>query len=333
MGVTSRGVFITNAAEQVVFVSFEGWRGPLTVNLGKKPIPPAPFPEGKGGQITEGKPISTEIGFPSGSPSLQGRGRGRGSSAPLAFLGRGAGGEGKLQSSQSFPEASENPASYFSQVEHGDPVILESGHVLFPKADILVDAENLPGWQAELRVESLELPMIERLRAVAQHVVVVAEGKGWTALLARWLNPDHPAELASFLVPIEQSLIHLRRALKAGNIQEISSLLTKITGRGSGLTPSGDDVIIGLLLMLSVVTGEDSVLFNTQYAIRNTSSTTRLSIALISAAAQGQADERLITALDGILTGNLPEIDCAELLLAYGSSSGGDTLLGMTLVV
>jgi hypothetical protein len=205
---------------------------------------------------------------------------------------------------------------------------------LFPQSDILIDAEDLSGWKAEIqKVDGLESPVIERIQTVAQHVAAAAEGKGWTALLARWLNRTHSGELASFLVPIEQSLIHLRQAVRAGNVQDILPLLAQIIGCGSGLTPSGDDVIIGLLLMLSTMIGRDSLLFNTQYALRNTPSTTRLSTNLMSAASQGQADERLITALNGILTGDLPEAECAARLLAYGSSSGADSLLGMTLVV
>ena len=59
--------------------------------------------------------------------------------------------------------------------------------------------------------------------------------------------------------------------------------------------------------------------------------TTWLAAALIECAAEGQADERLITALDGIITGDLPPEECTRRLLAYGSSSGGDAWLGIGL--
>ncbi len=47
-----------------------------------------------------------------------------------------------------------------------------------------------------------------------------------------------------------------------------------------------------------------------------------LSANLNACAAEGQTDERLIAALDGILTGQPEAEDCAALLLAWGDSSG-----------
>ena len=54
---------------------------------------------------------------------------------------------------------------------------------------------------------------------------------------------------------------------------------------------------------------------------------------MIACALEGQADERLISALDGILRGSLNARECAKRLTDYGSSSGGDTLLGMAMAI
>jgi hypothetical protein len=61
--------------------------------------------------------------------------------------------------------------------------------------------------------------------------------------------------------------------------------------------------------------------------------TTALSANLIECAANGDANERLIQAFDGIMTGVPGPEKCARLLLSWGNSSGGDALTGMVLAI
>jgi hypothetical protein len=58
-----------------------------------------------------------------------------------------------------------------------------------------------------------------------------------------------------------------------------------------------------------------------------------LSANLIECAAQGQANERLILSLDGMITG-VPDAErCAGLLAGWGNTSGLDALVGMGVVI
>jgi hypothetical protein len=59
--------------------------------------------------------------------------------------------------------------------------------------------------------------------------------------------------------------------------------------------------------------------------------TTTLSANLIACAAHGEADERLINAVDGIVTGTPSHAACVECVLGWGHSSGLDALIGMAL--
>ena len=61
--------------------------------------------------------------------------------------------------------------------------------------------------------------------------------------------------------------------------------------------------------------------------------TTLLSANLIECAAAGQADERLLLALDGIFTGQPSAEECAEMLLNWGDTSGRAALTGMGLAI
>ena len=110
--------------------------------------------------------------------------------------------------------------------------------------------------------------------------------------------------------------------------------LQALLGQGSGLTPAGDDVILGCLLTLKrwgnrFLPGLDIQELSQVLVSAAFKQTTLLSANLIECATLGQADERLIAALDGILTGQMEVEDCAALLLAWGDSSGCAALDGM----
>jgi hypothetical protein len=129
----------------------------------------------------------------------------------------------------------------------------------------------------------------------------------------------------------------LQQALKSRDARRILPVLEWFLGRGPGLTPSGDDLIAGLLLALHrwgdvlcpKLDLEELSRRLLPLAYRQTST---LSANLIECASQGQADERLVTALDGLVAGEPGSPACAALLADYGSTSGRDAFLGMLLV-
>ncbi len=132
--------------------------------------------------------------------------------------------------------------------------------------------------------------------------------------------------------------IGLLQLLKTGDLDGILAALTPLLGLGAGLTPAGDDMLLGLLLAYhrwgsalrpSFDVAKLSDLLNRAASQK----TTLLSANLIACASQGQADERLISALDGMLTGDPAPEQCARSLSGWGSSSGCDALVGMALAI
>ena len=110
-------------------------------------------------------------------------------------------------------------------------------------------------------------------------------------------------------------------------------------GLGRGLTPSGDDLICGLLMFfnrwpaLCPLSSAHLNEFNRWVIHASRERTTALSTSLLELACLGTGDERLINAVDGLATG-ATEIDSwLPKLLSYGSSSGGDALLGMAIAI
>jgi hypothetical protein len=64
-----------------------------------------------------------------------------------------------------------------------------------------------------------------------------------------------------------------------------------------------------------------------------TGATGALSLSLARCARRGQADERLVDAVDGITGGGTDAAALVDALRGWGSSSGFDALVGMTLVL
>lgn len=129
---------------------------------------------------------------------------------------------------------------------------------------------------------------------------------------------------------------NLYAVLRSSDETQIVEHLKGFLGLGSGLTPSGDDLVSGILLTCNRYEDRLSLPFdlnsiNREIILLAYQKTSLLSANLIEAAALGMADERLILALDGMLSGTLDPASCANLFLSWGNSSGGDALLGMAL--
>ncbi len=120
--------------------------------------------------------------------------------------------------------------------------------------------------------------------------------------------------------------------------EEAVVLLTNFIGQGSGLTPSGDDLVCGYLLAMNRWNPRRWQLdllesLNQQMTTTAIQKTTTLSANLIELATYGDADERLILALDSIFTGGFTPAEAAELLASYGNASGMDAFCGMGLAI
>jgi hypothetical protein len=266
-GVTSRGIFIRTQASGLIFLSFEIFRGPLTINLAQ---PFAPFQA-----LQNGEPVST--------------------------------GENRLQIPTAHIEVKVAP----EVVWHIDP----------PR---LLEAASLP-------------QRLERCASLAARLISEKGNAGFSPILHDLLalagdltgNPIDPA-----LLPLLPLAHRLPARLQESDLPSVVEILTAFLGCGRGLTPSGDDFVMGLLLMLnrwprSGWNRAHLAALNTQVITAARQRTTTLSAALLACAARGEADERLIAALDFICTGLGDEARQANDLAGWGASSGLDALAGM----
>ncbi len=122
------------------------------------------------------------------------------------------------------------------------------------------------------------------------------------------------------------------------NLTDLVAQLISFLGEGSGLTPSGDDLVVGFLLAMNrwnphAWQPELLETLNSRMSTTAIQKTTTLSANMIELAVSGDADERLIVSLDSIFTGEKTPAETAELLRSFGSSSGIDSFCGMALSI
>jgi hypothetical protein len=263
MGTSSRGIFLRLPSEWVLFLSFERYRGPLTLNL--------------------------DVG-----------------QGDVSVLAKGAG----LQ--------------------------IDLGRLRFPSAGLEIDYEGAEDWQAPSRPDTL-LSIEQRDERLERVLLKLAEMQRTSPL----------AEMLPGLLGLEMGenaqgetvfnvLVALRQALIRQNSPSIIAAIQPLLGRGAGLTPSGDDLAVGLLLALSrwghvLVPGLNINELGQEILRIAYERTTLLSASLIACASLGQADERLILGLDNIMSrGQDPEM-CAIYFSSWGNTSGIDALVGMAL--
>jgi hypothetical protein len=119
-----------------------------------------------------------------------------------------------------------------------------------------------------------------------------------------------------------------------GQPRDFTQHLLGLIGRGKGLTPSGDDFLIGFLLAAHTLAmpktkSETLKMLHTQILESAQHKTTTLSAALIQCAAEGLADARLMDCLHWLIQGGTSLAQVKSDLLSYGSSSGVDSFAGM----
>lgn len=226
-------------------------------------------------------------------------------------------------------------------LEHGMPVRTQAGDLHFPTAGLTVHAREAAHWITPPKpMTSLSAEMRKaQLISIATQVLAARKSDGMCALLAMLLDlPNQSSNGENLKVHTTHAMKRLQQAIGSCQSSQVIMALESFLGFGVGLTPSGDDLVIGLILALNrwgdlLKPGLEIEALNRSVVLMADSRTTTLSANLIECAALGQADERLISALDGLLSGQPGPDICAANLLAWGNSSGCDALVGMALAV
>ncbi|MGG1658460.1 DUF2877 domain-containing protein [Brevibacillus sp. NRS-1366] len=142
-------------------------------------------------------------------------------------------------------------------------------------------------------------------------------------------NTPFEAEMSNMLA---QRSVLLREALAARLIDVALGHALGLVGLGPGLTPSGDDFLVGLF---SITNMQDapcclSCHFLEEMVIKSMQLTNEISYMMVKKAASGQVRESLVQLLQALTNGTLEELTSAlETVISIGSSSGTDMALGL----
>lgn len=222
----------------------------------------------------------------------------------------------------------------------GVKVNAHAGTIDISEPDFEIDTRGAPVWAAPVPSANPLSPVEreENLAAIAQSRLVGPRSVDSSPLLPALFEPAGPDGKLSGLVGRNPDLASVREALHGGQPSQVASTLEPFLGWGIGLTPSGDDLVIGLLLALNrwgdaLRPGLDVAVLNRAVISAAAEKTTALSTSMIRCASMGQADERLVHPMDGILTGEPDPSVCTAYLDQWGHSSGSDALAGMALAV
>jgi hypothetical protein len=145
-------------------------------------------------------------------------------------------------------------------------------------------------------------------------------------------KPGNPLT-ATLPVTNYQSLVSdLCSALATVDLSSALKIASKLTGLGAGLTPAGDDFILGAIYAAWIIHPPEiaSVLAE---RITNAAAplTTSLSAAWLRSAGSGEAGMLWHAFFESLLAGNQVEIQYQiARLLSVGASSGADALAGFT---
>ncbi|MEO8557104.1 MAG: DUF2877 domain-containing protein [Actinomycetota bacterium] len=213
--------------------------------------------------------------------------------------------------------------------------VLASDALMLPTAVRLSAAGRALDWgvqpgdmvtvgRSEIRLPCLQVRVVREWRPARVRAVADVAGTALLSELADTLSshlraPDLMARATDVC-----------RAARSGDDAEVRRRTSELIGAGPGLTPSGDDALCAVLLVLCGV-GDPAPIALMGAAIQEQwTRTTSLSASLLEAASKGYAVPEVATLVEATLRGDLVEARVAlASTLAIGHSSGTDLVAGL----
>lgn len=157
----------------------------------------------------------------------------------------------------------------------------------------------------------------------------LAQARGSAAGFGALLREDvtgHPLRIVDVARPIVTALVV---ALQTGDRKRTGEAAARLIGLGPGLTPSGDDLLVGIEAALHAL-AQPSAGFLALAMGGVDGRTTELAATLLRHAAAGEFAERLHTLLAALLGSDDETVPAAiDRAVAWGATSGTDCLIGV----
>lgn len=215
------------------------------------------------------------------------------------------------------------------------PVFLGARSIEVPAIGLRISLDSAVRWSPELAVahDGASLRWRGRSRSVRTHAAagarlgepVACEGLGGL------LTADRPRALPIHAARAAAVLDQLAAALPTDDVDAAGRIARRLVGLGPGLTPSGDDALIGLAAALRAM-GHPAQGFLDEAIDDAAVRTTAVAASLLRHAAAGEFSERLQRLLGALLgDDDAPIAPAIEQAVAWGATSGTDCLVGVLL--
>ena len=218
----------------------------------------------------------------------------------------------------------------FTELLEADSKIIVDAFSIFV-GSLVIDVSDAQLWQPK--------PGWGQLRA--NHEII----NGYTGTIYEALLQEAPKDsIAIFVIgQAEQSQMNkllqrkslqgvesITRALQSLNFSELEEATKILAGLGPGLTPAGDDFLIGIMHAIwALLPEENAALISTQIAQIAAPRTASISANWLNAAARGETGESWHTLFGAMLAEEPDQVEAAILrILPTGHTSGADALAG-----
>ena len=224
----------------------------------------------------------------------------------------------------------------------GMEVMVGNDRLAIPTCNFSFDLPDTSAWEPRPNVSAYAWhreTVTRHTRLLAQFFAQKQYEGGLAPLIGSLFLEQPPQEtpLSRMAMP---NLRLLAQASWQQNIVGIEEATLGLAGLGPGLTPSGDDVLGGFAALMALLSPQLSADSLPRKHIASTITTvakprtTKLSGILLEYASRGEVSEQfgtLLLTLSYPIEASETLLDAADRVLAFGASSGGDTLLGMLL--
>lgn len=213
------------------------------------------------------------------------------------------------------------PRSGFRELRIGDVVTARRERLLLPGR--IVDMRGARPWAPSLPALPMPATSLDWLTDFLS-----AEGISGGAMV----GPGATRWEVTVAARVEHRLLLLLNGIRTRDKQLVTEYATRLVGLGPGLTPTGDDVLLGLLLAVAM---PKSTLADHLPALRRVvdrAQTNDISRAALRQAARGRTRRRLVDLLDAMARGDSrPALNrLGRRVTAIGHTSGTDILVGLS---
>ncbi|MBN4050772.1 MAG: hypothetical protein COA82_06820 [Alkaliphilus sp.] len=234
-------------------------------------------------------------------------------------------------------------------IEQGMRVIIFEELIDIPQVSLAIDLMEAQPWDPTPKFvvdKAKRSEIAERIAIVEKCIYEFGRFEGIAPLVLR-VNirksgegfVHSQANYNKYCKFIEKKFLRLIDHLQEDRLKEAAKIAKKIMGFGPGLTPSVDDVLVGIMLSLIYFLhyiGEDRLeakLLSEEVLKAVKNETTAVSFKMLTFASKGETNEDIRQLLIDIFSNNRKEklIKSLKKVLTFGASSGTDIICGIYL--